>query len=314
MSSPDENQKKKPNALSSRTSLSKILRSPAQKMKSPTSMKYVLGGISLKNSSKGQNEDWKDNPALQKLVGRYVRTAANSPANRIKKLMKKKQRVVTNQMLRKAYTEGKILKVGTLQKVGGRIKTLKTRFFVLKQTILFYFESKEAYEAKLPPKGWVFLRDMLPKKDNNVCFATSIAWRMKFNAFAVELGHRTFVICTKAQKERKSWMTAIQDAYSAFWHSYNLNPPLSPDLIENPAKREAYETKHPPKFHDVQPEKAADLIALQKDLEAYDTVEREEIKSISRKLVLQQVFIRWKAYREIVKLEQKYKRGEAINA
>ena len=63
-------------------------------------------------------------------------------------------------------SEDRILKLETLKKQGGRVKSWHTRYFVLRQTGIFYYRDEVAFRANTP-LGRIMFCDMITLSDNN---------------------------------------------------------------------------------------------------------------------------------------------------
>lgn len=225
---------------------------------------------------------------VQKLVARFVKNEQKGKKNNRFKIFKAKRRKVGKDIYKRAYDAGKIQKVGYLSKQGGRVKSWKRRYFVLKPKMLFYFESLEAFEEGLPPKGWIWLKDMIPSKKNFVCTTTSAHfWRGKLHAFNIRTDKRTWVIASKGKNDKIEWMKTIQTVYEEFWTGYGLPVPV---LKGQGGSEDDAGT-------------LAQLKPLAEKLDTYDELEQNEIEDKTRLLMLAQCMIRWKTFVKLSKLE-----------
>lgn len=91
----------------------------------------------------------------------------------------------------------KIVKEGYLEKQGALVKNWKRRYFVLKKGTLYYFKEKEAKT----PRGIINLINalVLPYDSSN------------FHTFCIKTGSRTWIIASKDEPEKSSWMQAVSE-------------------------------------------------------------------------------------------------------
>jgi len=193
-----------------------------------------------------------------------------------------KEKFLTPQMQRKAFHDGRIVKLGMLQKQGGQIKTWRSRFFVLRSKALFYFKNEEAFANGESPRGVMLLKDMIPSNKDFICQPTRLFTIIgRPHAFTLHSKDRVLVMCTKTKDEKMQWMKTLQKAYVSFWKSCKLDAP-----VKSPGPDERT---------------YGQLVDIAQDLEVIDMLEMSEIEEMKRVLVLRKCMELWKYYHKTEK-------------
>ena len=94
-------------------------------------------------------------------------------------------------------------KQGIMKKKGAVVKNWKTRFFVLKGPLLYYYENEKASR----PKGCVVLERSLVRDANGKSDESKDK-----NAFCVCTATRVWVFIATSPEEKEAWKKAIDDA------------------------------------------------------------------------------------------------------
>jgi len=122
--------------------------------------------------------------------------------------------VVRSEYIRKETEDGAlsplITKRGYLKKRGGRVKSWKRRWFILKENLLIYFRTPtDATPIKNIPIHNCFVREAQYTQIDD----------LPFFCFQIRLAERDWFIAAASQEEMKSWMDAIKLQKNIYWKS-----------------------------------------------------------------------------------------------
>eukprot|EP00298_Acanthocystis_sp_HF-20_P029363 c8239_g1_i1.p1 GENE.c8239_g1_i1~~c8239_g1_i1.p1 ORF type:complete len:193 (-),score=65.91 c8239_g1_i1:33-611(-) len=117
--------------------------------------------------------------------------------------------------------QGGSIREGFLMKQGGRVKSWKKRYFVLSNTLLCYYRSKDDFDSLLCvipiDYNWSIERLNLPKFPYSLELKSEKAiTKDKKNIFIKEsVDERVFIFSCGNESEREVWITDIQNVINA---------------------------------------------------------------------------------------------------
>ena len=193
-------------------------------------------------------------------------------------------RKISHGVWRRAYNDGKVYRIGYLEKQGGKIKSWHKRLFLLRDHGLYYFGERKNYVKGEPPRGYFMFKDIIPTKDLKVCQKLHLFMMIgKPHSFSLHSPQRTLVIAAKTHKDMKAWTDAIEDAYTMFWRRYGVVPPNMESSPTTEGKLMTLEETH----------------TLAEVLDAVDLEFEQQEETLKHRIYLAKTFTAWKYAHEI---------------
>eukprot|EP00033_Pygsuia_biforma_P003634 GCRY01003979.1.p1 GENE.GCRY01003979.1~~GCRY01003979.1.p1 ORF type:complete len:207 (+),score=45.13 GCRY01003979.1:135-755(+) len=111
-----------------------------------------------------------------------------------------------------------IVHQGILKKQGKKNKNWKTRFFLLKESVLEYYEPGKEKDARLQPLGTIYLKDI----DGIARTKAESAGKVKF-MFTLATRYRDYILEAESEEQLVKWMRVLSEPLS-------VTPPKIPSI------------------------------------------------------------------------------------
>jgi hypothetical protein len=179
---------------------------------------------------------------------------------------------------------GEVYKDGLIEKQGNFFKTWHTRYFVLSDRGLSYYNDKKKYRAGYMPLGFISFKDMedeggqvVHDVPEHLTHVLQLAG--KRNLFCIHLASRTYVMSAASREDKEDWARALTKAYN---HRKRTGA-----TITRPAK---------PAPKAKEPLKPAGIFDALRSREEIDALFEEELMRMRKRYQTMRTFEAWRLF------------------
>jgi hypothetical protein len=179
---------------------------------------------------------------------------------------------------------GEVYKDGLIEKQGNFFKTWHTRYFVLSDRGLSYYNDKKKYRAGYMPLGHISFTDMdaeggqvVHDVPEHLTHVLQLAG--KRNLFCIHVANRVYVMSAASREDKEDWARAVTKAYHHF--------KKTGATIARPAKPS-------PKVKE--PLKPAGIFDALRSQEEIDTLFEDELTRMRKRFQIMRTFVAWRLY------------------